>query len=136
MIDFKKIERAAENIRVIENFAQKHNFNDGLILSPSQNNLKKNLDLPILCAFSFLFILVLLMTFTKLNPSLPEWASFTVVLFEICLCTLIIMCVHKKFDNSMLTTIASAGVVIIFLIGNGLITPMEAAQGVKDTLKK
>lgn len=129
--DIKKI---ADEVRLIKDFSENHNFNAGLInasLSPAAPS-KNDHDWPLIIAFlSALFLLFAIGAY-NFSDDLSQKAA--PVVFVLCLIFggISTMAVHKRFENLTLTLIAGGVLLAAMLIGCRVFTVQEAISEAKS----
>ncbi|WP_407715436.1 hypothetical protein ACJJWD_07010 [Comamonas testosteroni] len=136
-IGIDEIKRLADDVRLIQNFAENHNFTQGLIkaavvpaVAPS-----KKWDWPLIAVCFFVASLlgsIALLAFCETLSSAMQKFIFTLGLFFAVFGSIAI---HKKFSDRIITGIAGVGLVVILLIGAGILTPKEAVDKI-DNLQK
>lgn len=132
-IPIVEIQKLAADIRVINDFAENHNFDTSLIsatVEPTgQGNGAKDWSFIGAAVFAFLlFVLLAALNFSEVVSSATLRFCFVVGLLCAVLATL---CMHKRFDNKTMTIIAGIGLLAILLIGTGVLTPREAVDEIR-----
>jgi hypothetical protein len=123
-----QIRKLAEDVRLIKDFAENHNFDASLInaaVSPTGSSAK-SWDWPMIA--TFLFVAILLGCIAVLNFWEPLSSAATKFVFTVGLLSAVLasISIHKKFDNTTITIITCVGLVVVLLIGCGILTPKEA----------
>lgn len=130
------IKELADNIRVINGFVENNGF-DGSLLSVnfSSHNTIKKIDWALVCFCAFFGIcvsLLLLKAFYDVTGN-----SYNALLI-VCLVSALVagICMHLRFNNTLLTLIFGVGIVAIIAIGFGVLTPKEVMETAETRLVK
>lgn len=133
-LPLEQIAKLADDIRVITNFSENHNFDGSLLkasLTPSDSQEKRLLDWPLYILLgSIVFVVAVLgvLKFVDLAQEMSEFLFIVGLLF----CVSATMCAHLRFENITTTLIVAIGLFLILFIGAGVLTPMEAIENVKE----
>jgi uncharacterized membrane protein len=132
-VPIAQIKQLAEDIRLIKDFAENHNFDPTLISAAVTPITKRprQLDWPLISIA--LFAILLLGAIAALNFMEPVSAGGTKFIFALALLTIVgaAVAAHRKFDNTTITLVTSAGLLAVLLIGGGVFTPKEAVDQVQ-----
>ena len=127
-IPFREIKRLADDIRLIKDFSENHNFDTSLInasIGPKNDN-SKPWDLPLVCASVFTVLVVSTIAALNFWGDLSVSATKFIFVLGLLFAGLASLCVHRRFDNTTMTIIAGLFLSIFLLVGAGIFTPKEA----------
>jgi lysylphosphatidylglycerol synthetase-like protein (DUF2156 family) len=115
-----QIRKLAEDVRLIKDFAENHNFDASLInaaVTPTGSS-GRSLDWPLMA--TFFFVVVLLGSIAVLNFWEPLSSAATKFVFTFGLLSAVFasISIHKKFENTTITVITCAGLVVVLLIAS------------------
>ena len=131
-----QISKIADDVRLIQNFAENHNFDSSFltakVVSPETKNF---IDYP-LCSmvFSMLFLLVSIAFIKFYTPPLSTAMNSFVFLIGLLFTTIATMSAHMRFKENTVTIIVAIGLLMLLFIGAGIFTPEQAldrASGIK-----
>lgn len=134
-LPIEQIAKIADDIRLIQDFAENHNFDSGLLnanVIPKRGSNSKKWDWSLICMFAFLGFVVLVLALLKFSSNLSEGASSFLFLLGVLFGTLATMCTHMRFQDRSITIIVAIGVFLVLFIGAGIFTPKEAIENIKD----
>lgn len=137
-IPVEQISKLADDIRTIENFAENHNFDSGLLtakIKPNTSNNKIELDWPLISMLICFALILISFAVILFFDSISEPAKKFMLLINLVLVILSSISAHRKFDNNIITIIAVVGGVIVVLIGAEILTPKEAVDSFKEITK-
>lgn len=133
-IPVDQISKLADDIRVIQDFAENHNFDGNLLkarITPSTGESKKRIDWPLISMIvSIVVVLAVLavLKFYEMSQSASAYMFVVGLLFS----TVAVMCTHLRFRDTTITIISAIGLFLILFIGAGIFTPKEAFDNIKD----
>ena len=134
-LPLEQIEKIAGDIRLIQNFAENHNFDSDLLnanVIPKKGFKSQKWDWSLISMFVFLGLVVLVLALLKFSSNLSEGASSFLFLLGVLFGTLATMCTHMRFQDRSITIIVAIGIFLILFIGAGIFTPKEAIENIKD----
>ncbi|MGY2463225.1 hypothetical protein [Vreelandella sulfidaeris] len=133
-IPVDQIAKLAEDIRVIKDFAENHNFDGNLLkaqITPSPKNSKIKFDWPLISMVISIIAVFVILAFMKFyEPS--QGASAYLFVVGLLFSTIAVMCTHLRFKDTTITIISAFGLFLILFIGAGIFTPKEAFDNIKD----
>lgn len=133
-LPLEHIAKIADDIRLIQDFAENHNFDSDLLnanVIPKKGSKSGKWDWSLICMFVFLGLVVLVLAILKFSSSLSEGASSFLFLLGVLFGTLSTMCTHMRFQDRSITIIVAIGVFLVLFIGAGIYTPKEAIENIK-----
>ena len=134
-VPIEQITKLAEDVRLIKDFAENHNFDNSLLtVNVSPANAK--FDLPLIIMISF--ISLVLCTVAVINfwtPPLSTTASSFIFVVGLVFATIASMAAHMRFQDKIVTTIVIVGLLLVLFIGAGIFTPKEAVDKVGEFAK-
>jgi hypothetical protein len=138
-LPLEKIAKIADDIRLIQNFAENHGFDTGLIqatVTPSLPDISEKWNWPLISLIVFpILLMAVLAMFAFYETMSPKTANFLLVvglLFVIGAS----VAAHNKFDNSVITSIVCIGLIAVLLVGAGVFTPREAVDRLQPEMSK
>jgi len=133
-IPIEEIAKLADDVRLIKDFAENHNFN-GDLLSASIAP-KRKYDMPLLAMIGSMLLVVVLVAVVKFwNPPLSTAANSFIFLIGLIFATIASMTAHMRFQDKFITIIVAVGLLMVLFIGAGIITPKEALDKVGELAK-
>jgi hypothetical protein len=137
-IPIREIKELAEDIRLIKDFAENHNFDATLINATVEAKSSKLESWDWSMIFGAFFTILVVGTIASLNfwAGLPPTASKFIFTLGLLFAGLASVCIHKRFENITMTTISGLVLVVVLLIGGGVITPREAVSEVQKIRQK
>ena len=133
-IPIEKITKLADDVRLIKDFAENHNFN-GSLLSASIEP-KSKYDIPLLAMVGSMLVVVALVAVIKFwSPLLSTAANSFIFLIGLIFATIASMTAHMRFQDKIVTSIVAAGLLMVLFIGAGIFTPKEALDKVGELTK-
>lgn len=126
--DFEQIAKVADDIRVINNFAENHNFDKNLFSVPPNlpgSGTSHDIAIIVMVA-SMLSVLATAAIFLFWSPPLNKEMRVFVFLIGLLATIFATMSAHLKFKNNVITGAAAIGLIILLSIGAGEFTPREA----------
>lgn len=132
-VPVNEIKALAEDVRLIQNFSENHNFDASLLraeVSPYKQSPSK-IDFPLISMVACILLVVLsiaLISFWQ-PPFSPKLSGFVFVV-GLVFATLAAMSTHMKFKDKMVTGIAIIGLLMALFIGAGIFTPEQAVDKV------
>jgi|GEM_PF-1796577 len=137
-IPIGEIKKLADDIRLIKDFAENHNFDATLInatIKPKKEGIK-SWDWPVVCTVVFLALLIVAIGTLNFSEKLSPGA-FKFIFSLGLLCVLLAsISFHKKFENTTITLLACCGLIVVLLIGGGIFTPKEAVDEIQKFKQK
>ena len=136
-LPIEQITKLADDIRVIKDFAENHNFDASLFkakITPTSVTSKSR-DLPLITLFisiTFLFGTLGILTFA--GP-FSQKANGFIFLIGMLFVISSVVSAHKKFKETIVTTIFAIGLIFVLLVGAGIFTPREAADRLQQLNK-
>ncbi|ELC7279782.1 hypothetical protein RJO76_000812 [Aeromonas veronii] len=137
-LPIEKISQLAADIREINNYAENHGFDAGLLhaqVTPSSGSISRNYDWSLISLVGFSCLLIaLLYILTFYEPISSKVANFLFVsgMFLVVGAS---TAAHKKFENSIITSIICIGFLGVLLVGSGVFTPREAVEQLQEMRK-
>ena len=137
-IPIGEIKRLADDIRLIKDFAENHNFDATLINASieAKTGRAKSWDWPLICASAFTALVVGTIAGLNFWDALSPTASKFIFALGLLFAGLAAVCVHKRLENSRMTIIAGSVLVIVLLVGGGIFTPKEAVSELQKLRQK
>ena len=136
-IPLERIEKLANDVRTIKDFAENHNFDTSLlnadIGSPTS---KKGFDLPLICLVIGVLLVLCTVAIIKLwDPPLSTAADSFLFLLGIVFTIGASIAAHIRFQDKVVTGIVIIGLLSVLLIGAGIFSAREAVEKVGDFAK-
>ena len=138
MIPIGEIKSLADDIRLIKDFSENHNFDASLInasIGPKSDN-PKPWDWPLICASVFTVLVVSTIAVLTFWDGLSITAEKFIFVLGLLFAGLASLCVHKRFDNTTMTIISALVLWIFLLVGAGIFTPKEAVSELQKLHQK
>jgi len=133
-IPIEAIAKLADDVRLIKDFAENHNFNGGLLSASIAP--KRKYDTPLLAMIGCMLIVVALVAVVKFwNPPLSTSANNFIFLIGLIFATIASMTAHMRFQDKVVTSIVAVGLLMVLFIGAGIVTPQEALNKVGELAK-
>jgi len=133
-IPIEAIAKLADDVRLIKDFAENHNFNSGLLSASIAP--KRKYDTPLLAMIGCMLIVVALVAVVKFwNPPLSTSANNFIFLIGLIFATIASMTAHMRFQDKVVTSIVAVGLLMVLFIGAGIVTPQEALNKVGELAK-
>lgn len=132
-LPLEKISKLADDIRIITNFAENHNFDASLLtvaVTPKKGN-DGIIDWPLIGMFSFIGLVIGVLAILKFSDSLSTASSNFLLLVGIIIAILASVCSHLRFKDKIITGLTVVGLVAVLFVGAGIITPKEAVTQIK-----
>lgn len=133
-IPVDQISKLADDIRVIQDFAENHNFDGNLLkakITPGSGESKKQYDWPFICMMASIVVVFIVLAVLNFF-SLPQETSAYLFVVGLLFSTIAVMCTHLRFRDTTITIISAFGLFLILFIGAGIFTPKEAFDNIKD----
>lgn len=130
-----KITRLADDIRLIQDFAENHNFDSGLFSAsviPSKNRQNNPMDIPLISLIIALLVLAILIGFFKFFHGLSDDLKNFLFLIGILVATFATISTHLRFQDKIVTVIMTVGLFLFLFIGSGIFTPEEAVTKIEN----
>lgn len=137
-LPIKEISKLADDIRLIQDFAENHNFNSNLLNAEVTTKSKSILsirDWPLVGFFISMALVVCVIAILKFYSPLSNNASSFIFVIGILFATISIACSHMRFGNVTITIVVAIGLFLFLFIGADIFTPQEAITNLKE-LKK
>jgi hypothetical protein len=133
-----QIKALAEDVRLIKDFAENHNFDASLLnakVSPSKNSTTDK-DWPLVSMIAcIIFVLLSVAAIKFWQPPFSQSVSSFVFVVGLIFATLAAMSAHMKFKDNIVTIIAIIGLLMVLFIGAGIFTPEQAFDKVGEFSK-
>lgn len=132
-LPLEKISKLADDIRIITNFAENHNFDASLLtvaVTPKKGN-DGIIDWPLIGIFSFIGLVIGVLAILKFSDSLSTASSNFLLLVGIIIAILASVCSHLRFKDKIITGLTVVGLVAVLFVGAGIFTPKEAVTQIK-----
>ncbi|OPX54469.1 hypothetical protein SAMN02745127_02783 [Oceanospirillum multiglobuliferum] len=133
-----QIKALAEDVRLIKDFAENHNFDASLLnaqVSPSKKSTSER-DWPLVSMIGCItFVLLAIAAIKFWQPPFSPSVSSYVFVVGLIFATLAAMSVHMKFKDNIVTLIAILGLLMVLFIGAGIFTPEQAIDKVGEFSK-
>ena len=136
-LQLEQITKLADDVRLIKDFAENHNFDTSLLtaISPAKNTGAK-IDLPLIAMISFIFLVFCAVAVIKLwNPPLTTPANGFMFIVGLAFSIIASVAAHIRFQDRTVTTIVVIGLLMVLFIGAGIFTPKEAVDKVGEFAK-
>lgn len=133
-IPVDQISKLADDIRVIQDFAENHNFDGNLLkasITPGTGESKKRFDWPLISMIVSIVVVLAILAVLKFYE-MPQSASAYMFVVGLLFSTVAVMCTHLRFRDTTITIISAIGLFLILFIGAGIFTPKEAFDNIKD----
>ena len=137
-IPISEIKSLADDIRLIKDFTENHNFDASLINASigAKNDNSKPWDWPLI--FASVFTVLVVSTIAALNfwDGLSITATKFIFVLGLLFAGLASLCVHRRFDNTTMTIITGVVLSIFLLVGAGIFTAKEAVSELQKLHQK
>lgn len=137
-LPIEQISKLAEDVRLITDFAENHNFDTSLLTAnlTASKNTNKNFDLPLISMVSFIFLVLCTIAVIKLwEPPLSTPASGFMFIIGLAFSIIASIAAHVRFQDKVVTSIVVFGLLMVLFIGAGIFTPEEAVDKVGELAK-
>jgi len=132
-LPIEQIAKLAEDVRLIKDFAENHNFDTSLLtakLSPKDNSSKKY-DNCMIVMVSFICLVLATIAVIKLwSPPLSTSQNSFAFIVGLVFIIVSSMAAHIRFQDKTVTGIVVVGLLMALFIGAGIFTPQEAVDKV------
>ena len=137
-IPIGEIKKLAADIRLIKDFAENHNFDASLIIASIEPKSGKPLprDWPLILASVFTLLVVGAIASLNFLEGISPTASKFIFVLGLLLAGLASICLHRRFENTTITVISGAVLVVVLLVGGGIFTPKEAVGELQKLRQK
>ena len=128
-IPIDQITKLAEDVRLIKDFTENHNFDHSLLSAEFvvPNKSERSIDMPlIVMIFSMLLVLATAAVILFFNANLSSEMNSLIFLIGLLFMIFAIMSAHLKFKNHVITSLVAIGLFMLLFIGAGIFTPKEA----------
>lgn len=136
-----RIAKLADDIKIIEHFAENHGFDSKLLVASaipaSSAPVRKGAggeekDWPLWIMIAAVVGVLVSISVLQLGEDL-EGPTRQLLLVAGLLCVVVAtMCTHLRFKDTIVTTVAAVGIVVVLLVGAEVVTLKEALDAVKD----
>lgn len=136
-LPIEQITKLAEDIRLIKDFAENHNFDASLLkakITPANASAKAS-DLPLILLTTSIFLLLLVLGILNFSGPYSQKASSFIFVIGMLLVVSAAASAHRKFKDNVVTTIFATGLIFVLLVGAGIFTPKEAADRLQQLRK-
>jgi len=134
-IPIDQIARLADDVRLIKDFAENHNFDSSLLtanVSPSSESESKADSALYSMIGSIVLLLVSIAVIKFWSPPLSSVAISFIFIVGLVFATLASVAAHRKFQDNIVTGIVVIGVFMVLFIGTGIFTPEQAVDKVGE----
>lgn len=137
-LPINEIKQLANDIRLIQNFAENHDFDASLINATIQprNDNSKPWDWSLICASLSIFCMFTIVAAVNFLDSISKASISFLFVLGLLFSGIATISFHKKFENTTITMIAVGMFTLILLIGFGILTPKEAMEEAKQIHKE
>lgn len=136
-LPIEQISKLAEDVRLIKDFAENHNFDTSLfqarVTPVGKGSTQKSWSISVLTG-SFIFLVIILAVLT-FSDSLSRKVTNFLFLIGMLSVTLATAAIHRKYKETTVTTVVAVGLVLVLLVGAGIFTPEEAANRLEQFSK-
>lgn len=136
-VPIEKISKLAEDVRLIKDFAENHNFDTSLLTAdivPATN--KSKFDIPFIAMVAFTLLVLCMIGVMKFwEPPLSTSVSSFLFLVGLVFVGIASMAAHIRFQNNIITSIVVVSLLLVLFIGAGIFTPKEAVEKVGEIVK-
>jgi len=137
-LPIEQITKLADDVRLIKDFAENHNFDTSLLtanVTPGKSTNKK-FDLPLISMVSFILLVLCAIAVIKLwEPPLSISASGFMFVLGLAFTIIASIAAHIRFQDKIVTSIVVIGLLMVLFIGAGIFTPEEAVDKVGEFAK-
>jgi len=134
-VPIAQIVKIADDVRLINDFAENHNFDSGLLsadVTPSKEGNPKK-DLALYSMVVFIILLLAAIAFIKFwSPPLSSVVISFIFIVGLVFATLASVAAHMKFQDKIVTGIFMVGVLMALFVGAGIFTPEQAVDKVGE----
>jgi|TARA_B110000908_G_C10212653_1_gene431070 hypothetical protein len=127
-LPIEQITKLANDVRLIQNFTENHNFDNSLLeanISPPASSKKYDKPLIVMIA-SMLLVLSSAAVILLWEPPLTSSMSSLVFLVGLLFAISATMSAHLKFKDNVITGAVAIGLLMLLSIGAGIFTAEEA----------
>jgi hypothetical protein len=127
-----QIAKIADDVRLIQNFAENHNFDSSfltaeIVPSETKRNAKKSIDYPLYSmGFCMFLVLVCIAVIKFYTPPLSTEMNSFVFLIGLLFTIIATMSAQMRFKENTITIIVAVGLLMLLFIGAGIFTPEQA----------
>lgn len=127
-VPIDQIAKLADDVRLIKDFAENHNFDNSLLTaSIVPAKYSKNHDTPLIVMIaSMLLVLASAAVILFWSPPLSKAMNNFVFLIGLLFTISATMSAHLKFKDNVITGAVAIGLIMLLFIGAGIFTPKEA----------